>query len=91
MRGLRLKKGDIVIVRKGKDKGKTGRVLMIYPEKNRVMVEKINFVKAFIRPDRSKNVQGGHHGKGSPPLGGQRDDLLFGMRTGRAHPEQGAR
>jgi large subunit ribosomal protein L24 len=66
MRGLRLKKGDIVIVRKGKDKGKTGKVLMIFPEKNRVMVEKINFVKAFIRPDRSKNVQGGIMEKEAP-------------------------
>ena len=66
MRGMRLKKGDTVIVRKGKDKGKTGRILMVFPEKNRVMVEKINFVKAFIRPDRSKNVQGGIMEKEAP-------------------------
>jgi large subunit ribosomal protein L24 len=66
MRGPRLKKGDVVIVKKGKDKGKTGKVLMVYPEKNRVMVEKINFVKAFIRPDRSKNVQGGIMEKEAP-------------------------
>ena len=66
MRGLRLKKGDVVIVRKGKDKGKTGKVLMIFPEKNRVIVEKINFVKEFIRPDRSKNVQGGIMEKEAP-------------------------
>jgi large subunit ribosomal protein L24 len=59
MRRPRLKKGDIIIVRKGKDKGKTGKVLMIFPEKNRLIVEKINFVKEFIRPDRSKNIQGG--------------------------------
>jgi len=66
MRRPRLKKGDLVIVRKGKDKGKTGKVLMVFPEKNRVMVEKINFVKAFIRPDRSKNVQGGIMEKEAP-------------------------
>ena len=66
MRGLRLKKGDQDIVKKGKDKGKTGKVLMVFPEKNRVMVEKINFVKAFIRPDRSKNVQGGIMEKEAP-------------------------
>jgi len=66
MSGLRLKKGDIVIVRKGKDKGKTGKVLMIFAEKNRVIVEKINFVKEFIRPDRSKNVQGGIMEKEAP-------------------------
>jgi len=61
-----LKKGDVVIVRKGKDKGKTGKVLMILPEKNRVIIEKINFVKEFIRPDRSKNIQGGIMEKESP-------------------------
>ena len=66
MRGSRLKKGDTVIVKKGKDKGKTGKVLMVFPEKNRLIVEKINFVKEFIRPDRSKNVQGGIMEKEAP-------------------------
>ena len=61
-----LKKGDLVIVTKGKDKGKTGKVLMILPEKNRVIVEKLNFVKEFIRPDRSKNIQGGIMEKEAP-------------------------
>jgi large subunit ribosomal protein L24 len=59
MRRPQLKKGDTVIVKKGKDKGKTGKVLMILPEKNRLIVEKVNFVKEFIRPDRSRNIQGG--------------------------------
>jgi large subunit ribosomal protein L24 len=54
-----LKKGDMVFVRKGKDKGKTGKVLVVLPEKNKVIVEKVNFVKEFIRPDRSRNIQGG--------------------------------
>jgi large subunit ribosomal protein L24 len=61
-----LKKGDLVLVRKGKDKGKTGKVLMILPEKNRVIVEKVNFVKEFIRPDRSRNIQGGIMEKEAP-------------------------
>ncbi len=61
-----LKKGDVVFVTKGKDKGKTGKVLMILPEKNRVIIEKINFVKEFIRPDRSRNVQGGIMEKEAP-------------------------
>lgn len=63
---LALKKGDMVVVRKGKDKGKTGKVLMILPERSRVIVEKINFVKEFIRPDRSKNIQGGIMEKEAP-------------------------
>ena len=66
MSRLALKKGDVVFIRKGKDKGKTGKVLMILPEKNRVIVEKINFVKEFIRPDRSKNIQGGIMEKEAP-------------------------
>ncbi len=63
---MALKKGDMVVVKKGKDKGKTGKVLMILPEKNRIIVEKINFVKEFIRPDRSKNIQGGIMEKEAP-------------------------
>jgi large subunit ribosomal protein L24 len=66
MSKMMLKKGDVVVVKKGKDKGKTGKVLMILPEKNRVIVEKINFVKEFIRPDRSKNIQGGIMEKEAP-------------------------
>lgn len=63
---LGLRKGDLVIVTKGKDKGKTGKVLKVVPEKNRVIVEKVNFVKEFIRPDRSKNIQGGIMEKEAP-------------------------
>ena len=38
----RLKKGDMVKVLVGKDKGKTGKILKAIPEKNKVVVEKIN-------------------------------------------------
>jgi large subunit ribosomal protein L24 len=54
-----IRKNDTVVVRQGKDKGKTGKVLQVHPEKGRAVVERINFVKEFIRPDRSKNRQGG--------------------------------
>lgn len=60
------KKNDVVIVRSGKDRGKTGKVLRVIPEKNRLLVERINFVKVFVRPDRSQNVQGGIMEKESP-------------------------
>jgi len=66
MNKIALKKGDMVMVRKGKDKGKTGKVLMVLPEKNKVIVEKINFSKEFIRPDRSRNIQGGIMEKEAP-------------------------
>lgn len=63
---MALKKGDTVIVRKGKDKGKSGKILVALPEKNKVIVEKINFVKEFIRPDRGRNIQGGIMEKEAP-------------------------
>ena len=59
MNTFSLKKNDVVVVIKGKDRGKTGKILKVIPEKNRVVVEKVNFAKEFIRPDRSKNIQGG--------------------------------
>ncbi len=59
MSSVFLKKDDVVMVIKGKDKGKTGKILKVIPEKKRAIVEKVNFVKEFIRPDRSKNIQGG--------------------------------
>jgi large subunit ribosomal protein L24 len=66
MGGLTIRKNDIVVVRQGKDRGKTGKVLAVFPEKRRAIVEKINFVKQFIRPDRSKNIQGGIMEKEAP-------------------------
>jgi len=63
---VHVRKNDMVMVRTGKDKGKTGKVLKVIPEKNRIIVEKINFVKEFIRPDRSKNIQGGIMEKEAP-------------------------
>ncbi|MDD8025655.1 MAG: 50S ribosomal protein L24 [Acidobacteriota bacterium] len=54
-----IRKNDIVLVRQGKDKGKTGKVIKVDSEKGRALVERLNFVKEFIRPDRSKNRQGG--------------------------------
>ncbi len=56
---LRIKRGDTVVVVAGKDKGKTGKVLRVLPKRNRVIVEKINFVKKSVRPNPQKGVQGG--------------------------------
>lgn len=61
-----IRKNDIVLVTKGKDKGKSGKVLKVIPEKNSVIVEKLNFIKEFIRRDQSKNVQGGIMEKEAP-------------------------
>ncbi|MCA9333714.1 50S ribosomal protein L24 [Candidatus Saccharibacteria bacterium] len=49
---IRLQKGDTVIVRSGKDKGKTGVILATHPKENKVTVEGINVVKKHVKPNR---------------------------------------
>jgi large subunit ribosomal protein L24 len=66
MNKMVLRKNDEVIVICGKDKGKTGKILKVIPEKQKVIVEKINFVKEFIRQDQSKNISGGIMEKEAP-------------------------
>jgi len=63
---LSVRKNDLVIIKWGKDKGKTGKVLKVFPDEQRAIVEKVNFIKEFIRPDRSKNIQGGIMEKEAP-------------------------
>ena len=54
----RLRKGDLVVVISGKDKGKTGKVSRVMAEDDKVVVEGINLVKRHMRPTQ-KNPQGG--------------------------------
>jgi large subunit ribosomal protein L24 len=53
-----VKKGDTVLVLSGADRGKTGRVLRVIPEKDRVVVEGVNIIKRHSRPTQ-KNPKGG--------------------------------
>lgn len=55
---LRIKKNDTVMVLTGKDRGKRGKVLSVFPEKQRVIVEGVNLVKRHTRPNQ-QNQQGG--------------------------------
>lgn len=55
---IRLQKGDKVIVRSGKYKGKTGVVLATHPRLNKVTVEGINIAKKHVKPTQ-KEPQGG--------------------------------
>jgi len=66
MNKMLVRKNDTVIVISGKEKGKTGKVLKVLHEKRKVIIEKINFIKEFIRRDQSKNVQGGIMEKEGP-------------------------
>jgi large subunit ribosomal protein L24 len=49
---IRLRKGDNVIVRLGKYKGKTGKVVAVHPTENKVTVEGINIVKKAVKPNQ---------------------------------------
>lgn len=49
---IRLKKGDTVVVRSGKYKGKTGKVLATHPTENKVTVEGINIARKHQKPNR---------------------------------------
>ena len=55
---MHIKKGDSVAVLAGNEKGKQGKVLKVFPDKNRVIVEGINLRKKHIRPSQ-QNPQGG--------------------------------
>lgn len=46
---LRIKKGDKVLVLAGKDKGKTGKVISVHPDRGRALVEGINMMKKCFR------------------------------------------
>lgn len=59
MKKTKLKKDDIVVVVAGKDKGKQGKVLRVYPTSQRVLVERVNQVKKHLRPNPAKNIAGG--------------------------------
>ncbi|MBP9738412.1 50S ribosomal protein L24 [Candidatus Saccharibacteria bacterium] len=50
MSGLRIKKGDLVKIITGSDKGKTGKVVAVQPNDRTVTVEGINIVKRHVKP-----------------------------------------
>ena len=54
----KIRKGDEVIVRAGKDKGKRGTVLSVDPD-DRVVVEGINLAKRHMKPNPQRGMSGG--------------------------------
>lgn len=55
---LHVKKDDLVMIVAGKDKGKSGKVLRVLPEKERVVVENLNLIKRHTRPSQTNNEGG---------------------------------
>ena len=58
LKKARIKKGDMVMVIAGREKGKTGKVLSVFPSVGKVTVEKLNIVKRHSKPTQ-KHKQGG--------------------------------
>lgn len=61
----RIRKNDMVQVMAGKDKGKTGEVLQVFPKKNRATVRGLNMVKRHLKPNQQRQ-QGGIVEKEAP-------------------------
>jgi large subunit ribosomal protein L24 len=89
-----IKTGDMVMVIAGADKGKTGRVLRILGDKDRVVVEGIARVWKHVRPSQ-RNPQGGRIQKDAPihisnvmpldPATGKGARVKFEVRDGAKH------
>ena len=56
---MHVEKDDTVIVLSGKYRGKMGRVLRVYPDEAKVIVEHVNIIKRHTRPNPSKGIKGG--------------------------------
>lgn len=49
----KFKKGDKVLIRKGKDRGKIGKILKVFPKEAKILVEGLNLVKKHLKPRRT--------------------------------------
>jgi len=54
-----IRKGDNVIILSGADKGKTGRVLSVFPDKKTLIVERVRLIKRHTKPGQKGMQQGG--------------------------------
>lgn len=63
---MNIKRNDTVKVIAGRDKGKTGRVLRIFPGEGKVLVEHVMTVKKHVRPNPQRNIKGGIAEQESP-------------------------
>ncbi len=63
---VHVRRNDMVFVRVGKDRGKTGKVLRVFRDTNRAIVEGLNYINKHTRPNPQRNVKGGILPKESP-------------------------
>ena len=60
-----VRKDDVVVAIAGRDKGRKGKVLQVFPEANRALVEGINMIKKHMKPSKD-NQEGGIVEKEAP-------------------------
>jgi len=92
MAAAKIKKGDSVVVRSGKDKGRTGTVLQVMPKDGKVLVEGINVATRHRKPTQA-NPQGGIERREAPmaiskvsvadPKGGKPTRVRFEEKDGK--------
>jgi large subunit ribosomal protein L24 len=54
-----IRRNDTVKVITGRDKGKEGRVLRVFPDDTKILVEHVMMVKKHVRPNPQRNIKGG--------------------------------
>lgn len=59
MNNVDIRRNDTVKVIAGRDKGKEGRVLRVFPGEGKVLVEHVMVVKKSVRPNPQRNIKGG--------------------------------
>ena len=77
---LHVKTGDTVFVISGKGKGKTGKVVKVFPKKGKIVVENINMVTKHMKPSQI-NPQGGVVTKPAPMFSSK--VMLFDEKAGK--------
>ncbi|MDR2856745.1 MAG: 50S ribosomal protein L24 [Novosphingobium sp.] len=92
MAAAKIRKGDSVVVRSGKDKGRTGTVLQVLPKEDKVLVSGVNVAVRHRKPSQA-NPQGGIDRREAPmhvskvsladPKGGKPTRVRFETRDGR--------
>lgn len=56
---LNIQRNDQVEVISGADRGKRGRVLRVFPDESRILIEHVRVVKKNVRPNPQRNIKGG--------------------------------
>jgi large subunit ribosomal protein L24 len=80
MSAAKIKKGDNVVVRSGKDKGRTGQVLSVMPKEGKIVVAGVNVAARHRKPTQA-NPQGGIERREAP---------MAISKVGLADPKSGA-